>query len=286
MPLAPRPWPVSGRIVRTEVTNAYYPYGVSVYWQAIVTMSDGTTRAGATYYGSETGYPRKGGSGKGAAVNDAYRMLGYSKASDRAMRELLKHGPLTLERPEGERAHYRVIPTGRDRMRRLAIRPDVKVRPDMTARERWRVEYRRARLAGSPLMGVTDVAIGRALRAMPRKFHRGYTRSDAPYGAAIGGYVVERYGKRGERPYRWEYLPTCSSIALKYARENGGRVPTEHWSFVESYRRELAHYASWWRRFPDPDRMTAYYGDRIADVQEGRRTVSGEYIYPLRNAGT
>lgn len=284
MPIAPRPWPVSGRIVRTESKSTHYPYGESVYWQAIVTMSDGTVRTGSVYCDGATGYPRRGGSGRGAAVNDCYRMLGYNKVSDRAMRELLKHGPLTLERPEGERA--RTVPTGRDRMRRLGIRPDVKVRPGMTARERWTVEYRRARLAErTPGYGDNIVAIGRALRAMPRKFHRGYERNDAPYGAAIGGYVVERYSKRGERPYRWEYLPTCSSIALKYARENGGRVPTEHRSFVAAYRRELAHYASWWRRFPDPDMMTTYYGDKIADVQEGRRTLTGEYIYPLHNAG-
>jgi hypothetical protein len=164
-------------------------------------------------------------------------------------------------------------------MRRMGIRPDVVVRPDMTARERYTVEYRRARLAQRvPSYGDAIMATGQAARSMPRKYGRqGYDR--APWGSAVGGYTVHR-SQRGKPDERRAYVPSPGTIAIAYAIEGGGRARDRRWN--ESYRRHLAHLASWYDRFPNPATMTAHYGDRIADVQAGIRDIDGSYIYPLR----
>lgn len=61
---------------------------VSGVWEVI---ADGRHVAG--FYDSPTGYPREGGSGRGAAINRAWQLMGFRKASDNEMRELLKLAP-------------------------------------------------------------------------------------------------------------------------------------------------------------------------------------------------
>jgi hypothetical protein len=57
-------------------------------WEVI---ADGRHVVG--FYDSPTGYSRAGGSGRGAAINRAWQLMGFRKASDKEMRELLKLVP-------------------------------------------------------------------------------------------------------------------------------------------------------------------------------------------------
>lgn len=57
-------------------------------WEVV---ADGKVIVG--FFDTPTGYPRDGGSGRGAAINAAWRLMGFRKASDKKMRELLKSVP-------------------------------------------------------------------------------------------------------------------------------------------------------------------------------------------------
>jgi len=271
-----RPWIVSARMVRVETTGQRY-YGVEprdyVTWGAVATYNDGSTRALGSSYDGATGYPRRGGSGRGAAYVACAVALGYNKPSDRECRQIFASPGLTeYERPEGGKA--RTVPTGRERMRRLGIRPDTKLRPDMSARERYTVAHRHARLRH----GAGGMAEHYAARAMVPRFRRiGYANMPDCWGAGIGGYDTFRE-VRGKRAERRPYV-TGGDCALRYAREEGGRAKDSRWN--EGYRRSIAHVRSGRMRFGrmDPARMTTYYGDRIADYQDGARTLAGAYIY-------
>lgn len=279
--LTVRPWIVSARMYRTETPSIYYPFDIRGEWSAVATYNDGTTRTLGTWSDVPTGYPRRGGSGRGAAYVACAVATGYNKPSDRECRQLFAiPGRTKYERPEGGASHPYRIPTGRERMRRMGIRPDVTTRPDMSARERYAVEYRKARLAQRvPNYGDAIVATGQAERNMPRKYGRYHGYDRTPWGSAVGGYTVRR-SQRGKRDECRAYVPSPGAIALAYALEGGGRAKDRRWS--ESYRRHVAHLASWYDRLPNPATRVQHYGDRIADYQDGIRNIDGSYIYPLR----
>jgi hypothetical protein len=72
------------------------PYGYvpgNMYSWSVIDASGVHVASGGFGQGKQTGYPRKGGSGKGYAVNEAYRALGFRKLSDREMRSILESYP-------------------------------------------------------------------------------------------------------------------------------------------------------------------------------------------------
>lgn len=264
-----RPWVVSVRMAHADTTGIYYPYRTYREWSAVATYNDGTTRVLGKWCDGP-GYPRHGGTGRGAAYLACLVAAGWSKASDREVSRVLSAcpvGSLEYERAAGAPANPHSIPTGRDRMRRLGIRPDVAIRKDMSARERYRVEYRKARLSERypGAFGPSGVALHRAARAMVPRYRAiswGSDDRNTPFGADIGGYDVFRYA-RNKRAERVPYVSSVTQTAIDYARRGDRR-------FVESYRRHIAHVRSWWRRLPDPDVKAMHYGDAIARAQSAR----------------
>lgn len=57
-------------------------------------------------FDSPTGYPRQGGSGKGAVINRAYQLMGFRKLSDREMRDLLRAAPANFVPHEFKRTGH------------------------------------------------------------------------------------------------------------------------------------------------------------------------------------
>lgn len=85
-------------------------------WNAFV-GGDKADPIGSGWFDVEDGYPRKGGSGRGTAVNAAFKHLGFNKVSDKEMRAILERFPadadLVVDRRGGIRSRGRGSPLRR-----------------------------------------------------------------------------------------------------------------------------------------------------------------------------
>lgn len=75
-------------LVITRIDHGPYGAGTPGNMYSWQLHCDGAYVSG--YYHGSNGYPRKGGSGLGACINDAHKIMGFNKVSDKQMADLLK----------------------------------------------------------------------------------------------------------------------------------------------------------------------------------------------------
>jgi hypothetical protein len=96
------------RILRHDESGTRLYEGDDLYsWQAV--MND---KVLAAFYNCETGYSRKGGSGKGAALNAGFRALGFRRLSDAQARKIVSRFPPDAELLISAQGAVDVLPSG------------------------------------------------------------------------------------------------------------------------------------------------------------------------------